>query len=284
MLVTQDVGRRTTRKTWSARRNERRNRETLADPDGGGAIMRTRIIPRLLAWAIVQVLLTAGTGTANTVDLVHNGFGASEAATVWGGGTYGDEVGAGVYLLNKTGSSGAGDTWRNGPVGGFCVELNEAAPTATTRYTVGMPEDMTVSYTGAVLGTTKANYLRELWAGYFNPEWFVGGSETHYNREAAAFAAAVWEIVYEDVPSAANRWDVTADGTSGLGGFIALNVDADMANRWLQGLDGTGVKADLRVFTANGAQNYLVAVPEPATMLLLGLGGLCSVLGRRPFH
>jgi len=243
--------------------------------------MRMRITSRLLAWAITQLLLTAGTNLANTVDVVHDGFGAYDAATVWGGGTYGDDMAAGVYTLNKTGDSGAGSAWRNGPVSGFCVELNEAAPTQTSRYSVGMPDDMTVSYTGGGLGTTKANYLRELWARYYDPAWTQGGAGSHYNRDAAAFAAAVWEIVYEDVPSGSSRWDVTADGTSGIGGFIALNVDADAANRWLQSLGGSGAKADLRVFTNNGAQNYLVAVPEPATILLLGLGGLCSFFGRR---
>jgi len=243
--------------------------------------MQMRITSRLLAWAVTQLLLMAGTNLANTVEVVHDGFGAYDAATVWGGGTYGDDVAAGVYTLNKTGGSGSGSTWRNGPVSGFCVELNEAAPTQTTRYLVETPDDMVVSYTGQTLGTTKANYLRELWARYYDPAWTRGGSSTEANRNAAAFAAAVWEIVYEDVPSSTSRWDVTADGTSGIGGFIALNVDADAANRWLQSLNGSGAKTDLRVFTNCGSQNYLVAVPEPATIVLLGLGGLCSILRRR---
>jgi hypothetical protein len=239
-----------------------------------------RITSRLLAWAVTQLLLAAGSTLGNTVDIVHDGFGAYDAATVWGGDQYGTDVAAGVYTLNKTGDTGAGSTWRNGPVSGLCVELNEAAPTQTSRYSVGMPDDMVNSYTGDTLGTAKANYLRELWAQHYDPAWARGGSG-EYNRQAATFAAAVWEIVYEDVPGSTSRWDVTADGTSGIGGFIALNVDSATANQWLQSLGGSGPKADLRVFTNCGAQNYLVAVPEPATILLLGLGGLCSVIRRR---
>jgi len=230
---------------------------------------------------MTQLLLTAGTNLANTVDVVHDGFGAYDTATVWGGNQYGTDVAAGVYTLNKTGDSGSGSTWHNGSVAGFCVELNEWAPTQTTRYSVGMPDDTAVSYTGSTLGTTKANYLRELWARYYDPAWSQSGATAQQNRSAAAFAAAVWEIVYENVPSGSSRWDVTADGTSGIGGFIALNVDAGTANKWLQSLNGSGPKTDLRVFANNGAQNYLVAVPEPATIVLLGLGGLCSVIRRR---
>jgi hypothetical protein len=240
-----------------------------------------RITSRLLAWAITQLLLTAGTNLANTVDVVHDGFGAYDAATVWGGGEYGTNVAAGVYTLKKTGDSGSGSAWHNGPIPGFCVELNEAAPTQTTRYAVGMPDTMVNSYTGETLGTAKGNYLRELWARYYDPTWSQSGASSQANRRAAAFAAAVWEIVYEKVPGSGSKWDVTADGTSGIGGFIALNVDTATANKWLQSLTGSGPKTDLRVFTNNGAQNYLVAVPEPATIVLLGLGGLCSIIRRR---
>ena len=64
--------------------------------------MRMRITTRLLAWAMTQLLLMAGTNLANTVDVVHSGYGAYDAITTWGGGTYGDDVAAGVYTLNKT--------------------------------------------------------------------------------------------------------------------------------------------------------------------------------------
>ncbi len=246
--------------------------------------MRMRITSRLLAWAIMQLLLTAGPNLANTVDIVHDGYGAYDSATVWGGGPMGDPVAAGVYTLNKTGDSGSGSTWRNGTVSGFCIELNEEAPTETLQYAVGMPDDMVTSYLGGTLGTTKSNYLRELWARYYDPAWARGGSDFQTNSNAAAFAAAVWEIVYENVPSSPARWDVTTDGTAGAAGFLAQNVDSATANRWLQSLDGYGPKADLRVFAYPGTQNFLVAVPEPATLALLGFGGLALIRRRRTYN
>jgi hypothetical protein len=95
--------------------------------------MRMRISSRLLAWAVTQLLLAAGPNLANTVDIVQDGFGPYDRATVRGGGCEGDGVAAGVYTLNKTGDSGIGRTWHNGLIAGFCVELNEAAPTETLR-------------------------------------------------------------------------------------------------------------------------------------------------------
>jgi hypothetical protein len=234
----------------------------------------------LIAFALALSLPAAGTARANTVDIVHDGFGAYGAMTFWGGGHNGNVIMGGVYQLNKTNSTGIGDTWHNGLVPGFCMEIHEPAPETTHTYTVMMPDDVYNSYTGEVLGVTKANYLRELWARFYDPAWAAGGTYTEQqNRAAEAFAAAVWEIVYEKLPVSPAAWDVTVDGTIGLGGFRAEELDFETANKWLHNLTGSGPKADLLAFVHDGQQNYLVAVPEPATILLLGLGGMCSVLG-----
>ena len=240
----------------------------------------TNVFPAGLLLALLSLL--APTAFADTVDIVHDGYGAHGDTTFWGGGHVGNEAMAGVYMLNKTGSTGIGDTWSNGLIPGFCIELHEIAPQATHTYSVGMPDDTYNSYIGAVLGNEKANYLRELWDQHYDPAWASGGSYTsQQNNSAQAFAAAVWEIVYEDLPTSPLGWDVTADGTAGSGGFFADNLDAATANKWLHELTGTGGKADLLVFSYQGKQDFLVAVPEPATFILLGLGGALGVFGRR---
>lgn len=245
--------------------------------------MRDRATRRILSAACVLALALATTDVtqADTVDVVHDGFGAYDVTWFWAGGYDGYDVSAGVYMLNKTADTGLGNTWHNGSIPGFCMELHEPAPTATHTYDVIMPEDMYNSYTGEHLGTMKANYLRELWARYYDSAWTSGFYTTQDNRAAEAFAAAVWEIVYEDLPGSAAEWDVTIDSTLGAGGFRAQDLDWDTANKWLNSLTGGGAKADLRVLVCDGQQNYLVAVPEPATLMLLGLGGLCGVLGRK---
>jgi hypothetical protein len=234
------------------------------------------------ALALAVSSLGARTARADTVDIVHGGYGAYSETTFWAAGYSGDDVMAGVYLLNKTNSTGIGDIWHNGIVPGFCMEIEEPHPTTTLTYDVVMPDNVYNSYLGESLGTVKANYLRELWARDYDPAWATVGPHTpQQNAAAESFAAAIWEIVYEKLPATPAGWNVTIDGTIGPGGFMATNLDAATANKWLHELTGSGPKADLLAFVNHGGQDYLVAVPEPATILLLGLGGLCSLAGRR---
>jgi hypothetical protein len=242
--------------------------------------MRVRRNKRALlvaALALAVSSLRAPATRADTVDIEHGGYGAYSTTTFWAAGYSGDDVMAGVYLLNKTNSTGIGDIWHNGLVPGFCMEIEEPHPTTTLTYDVIMPDNVYNSYLGETLGTVKANYLRELWARYYDPAWATVGPHT----PAEAFAAAIWEIVYEKLPASPAGWNVTTDGTFGPGGFMATNLDAATANKWLHELTGSGPKADLLAFVNHGGQDYLVAVPEPATIILLGLGGLCSFVGRR---
>jgi len=219
---------------------------------------------------------------ADTVNIVHDGYGAHDTMIFWGAGYHGAEVMAGVYQLNKSGGTGIGNTWSNGLIPGFCIELPEPPPEATYTYSVGMPDTTYNSYLDEVVGSPKANYLRELWAEHYDPAWASGGSYTsQQNSMAETFAAAVWEIIYEDLPTSPLGWDVTADGTAGDGGFAAMGLDSATANKWLNELTGSGSKADLLVVSYGGRQDYLVAVPEPATIILLGLGGSLELLRRR---
>ena len=236
----------------------------------------------LAALAIACTALPTG-ARANTVDIVHSGYGANNSTIFSAAGYTNAEVVAGVYDLYKSAGTGVGNTWPDGAtIPGFCIELQETHPTTTQTYQVMMPEDVYNSVTGETLGTTKANYLRELWARYYHNHWGSSGPYTWQEYgDAEAFAAAVWEIVYEDLPVSPSGWDVTIDSTPGAGGFQAAYLDADTANAWLHSLTGIGPKADLRAFVNCGHQDYLVAVPEPATVLLLGLGGLLSLAGRR---
>ncbi len=219
-----------------------------------------------------------------TVDIAYTGQGAHDIMEVWAAGYEGTSGYAGVYMLDKTYGTNEGKIWPDGPIGTFCIEWAEASSSSTLTYDVVMPEDGPVPTTllGGTMGLSKAKYLQELWGRYFDPSWVGSGSFTYQqNTKAEAFATAVWEIVHEDLPVSPLGWDVTVDGTVGIRGFSAAYLDTDMANNMLHSLDGTGPTADLRVFSYNGQQDYIVEVPEPATIALLGLGGAFSLMRRK---
>ena len=65
----------------------------------------------------------------------------------------------------------------------------------------------------------------------------------------------------------------------GISCAATLTGDSGELLLWHE-LTGAGPKADLLAFTGQG-QDYLVVVPEPATVLLLGLGGTISLLRRK---
>jgi hypothetical protein len=225
---------------------------------------------------------TARATTVDTVDIVNTGYGANDIVNVWGGDLAGEGVYTGVYMLDKTDGAGEGSIWPNGPIGGFCIELHEPAQDESLTYDVVMPEEVYNSYLGQAIGAEKADYLRELWGRHFDPDWVGDGPfSSQQDSDAAAFATAVWEIIYEDLPQSPLEWDVTIDSTPCSGGFYAKNVDATTANSWLHSLTGCGPKADLRAFVYDGAQDYLVQVPEPATIALFGIGGVLSLLRKR---
>jgi hypothetical protein len=248
----------------------------------GGILKKTLVI----IWVVVVFILPsiAQATTLGTVDIAKTGNYASDVINVWAGGYEGVGIRAGVTVFEKTGSSYAGYLWPDGTLSGFCVELTETTSPYELTYNVLMPENGPVptTFLGETMGYTKAKYIQELWGRYYDSSWSSGGTFTDtQNHFAAAFSAAIWEILYEDLPMTSFGWDVTVDGTAGDKGFRTDYDYASLANVMLYSLDGTGPLADLRVFSYEGAQDYLVLVPEPATMALLGFGSMLALLRRR---
>jgi hypothetical protein len=217
-----------------------------------------------------------------TVDVSRTGHGANQIADVYGGGLTGDSSYSGVYMLNKTSDSGAGAFWGNGPIAAFCIELDEPSSSSIATYDVVGVSEAYNGFLNESMGIDRSNYLSELWGRYYDPSWAGDGPfAPSENGSAAAFAAAVWEIVYEDLPATTFDYDVTQDGSLGIAGFAIDSVDSAVANAWLASLNGSGPMAELAAFTNEGNQNYLVAVPEPTTMLLLGVGGVLGAMRRK---
>jgi hypothetical protein len=236
-----------------------------------------------LAVALAIPCLAARAAPLGSVKIAFDGHGAYDVIDIWGGGHSSAGIYSGVYTLEKDGGMGEGTIWPDGQLDAFCIELHQYVSTSQYKYDVVMTENVYNSYLDETVGADKASYISELWGRFFKPSWQGDGPFTsQQNSDAAAFAAAIWEIIYEDFPtSSSDAWDVTIDGTAGLGGFKATGVDSTTANAWLAALDGTGPMADLRAFVNCCKQDYIIEVPEPATIAMLGLGGVLSLVRRK---
>ncbi len=245
--------------------------------------MNTKKVVTLLAGIFLALPCGTKANILGTIDVAYNSSGAGGYANLWAGGLNGTSGFTGVYVLRKSGGTGQGEFWEDGLIKTFCLELSETAPNYTKTYDVVLPEDAQdpTTFLGAKIGIQKADYIREIWGRCFDLAWAGSGPFTaQQNSAAKAFSAAIWEIIYEDLPASPLMWDVTTDGTEGERGFYYTGLDTALANNMLHALDGTGPKADLRAFVCNGSQDYIAAVPEPATVCLLTFGGL--LLLRRP--
>ncbi|MCE5340452.1 MAG: PEP-CTERM sorting domain-containing protein [Planctomycetaceae bacterium] len=246
--------------------------------------MKTKITVILTALLIMSAQCSA-TEIVGTVTAGYTGLGASDTMTIWGGGFSNYSTPTGAILLNKTAGTGDGQYIDNGTVGVFCIDLFETVKSGSLAYNVIMTEDGPVtsaSYLSGGMGEVKAAYIAELWTKHYDTAWTSGSYTTGQKAAAEAFQAAIWEIVYEDLPSSPVYWDVAVDSTLGDGGFKATNLNSTLANSWLHSLNGTGSAVELRALTYNGSQDFITAfnIPEPATVALVSMG-LLFLVGRK---
>jgi len=247
---------------------------------------------RIKLTAILTVVLLLSTQVlATTIDgtitASYTGTGAADTMTIWGGGLINYNVSAGVYLLNKTADTGDGSLFSNGTIGVFCIDLLQTIKSGSQTYDIILASEgpQPTTFLGTEMGATKAAYLAELWTKYYDSSWSSGGTYTEEQKSlAGAFAAAVWEIVYEDLPTSSSLWDVTIDSTLGSGGFKASGLDYSTANNWLHSLTGT-YTGELLALSNCGSQDFIFAIqdpsiPEPTTVAFMALG-LFFVIGRK---
>jgi len=182
-------------------------------------------------------------------------------------------------------------------IGTFCSDVWQYAPSDYLVYDVYRPADAPIGGANPDdgMGDAKAADLRKLFGNYSGS---IGYKVTHnsvtysVNDVAAAFQAAVWEIVYETNDTYNARNDTSTSDDFWMDEYWQDEPWLDLANYWLGTLSGLDdPDLGLRVLANIDTQDYAFVVPglggepipEPLTMLgvFLSVSALTGYIRKR---
>ncbi len=215
--------------------------------------------------AVLAAGFTCALASASTVTATFNGVapGSDGQFSLDGGANWGNTGAAGLFNWTRTGGDHTG---LQGNFLAFCTELTEHVNNGGSfTYTVDTIENAPTVLGG--MGPAKADQMRELFGRYYTPAFAASLPGT----QATAMQICVWEISHEQTAA--------LDVTDGSARFVNNDAAAvALAQVYLSTIDGTGPRDNsIYSLVSQGVQDMIV--PAPASLALLGMGGLA--IGRR---
>ena len=214
-----------------------------------------------LSAPVLAIAALTGTAAATTVDVVYNGLGAYETVTVTSPG-YNGNVAAGQLLLTLSNSSDT-NAIQNGNYISFCADLYQFTNGGPNSYNVVGVDQLPTS---APMGAAAAQGIANMYA------FAAGAQYANDSAWAAAFQIAVWEV--------ANDWSTLDPGT---GNFAVTGYSAQAGiylNQLLAAAFQPG-SASIVGLANDTYQDFIVEVPGPASLAVMGLAGLVGRARRR---
>ncbi len=224
--------------------------------------------------AAAAAALVSSAAIADTVDVKFLGTGAGTSVKINLGGNANNVFAGQLYHQFSNGTGKGAEL--NGTYITFCTDLTEYVTSTTKSYNVVSIAAMPNS---SPMGAAKAQAIADLYAYGAGQQLIT----TAANDYAAAFQIAIWEIVSDFNPFAANNGlnltagslKVTKTNGSALSSSITNTVAAMFA-----ALGTNSSHGGILGVSRNGSQDQLVVVPLP-TPGLLALAGFAGVVALR---
>lgn len=190
-------------------------------------------------------------------------------------------IGVGIGGDSFTSTNQTYDFSVTGQFNAWCVDVYHWMSGGTVTYTVGSGSDLAdqldILRPGTPNGTNRVDQLLRLADEVY--------SAVDTKTDSAAFQLAVWAITYGTADSLGNYHINTTDPNFRVDSGTANSAFGILANEWLDNLSTAQITGNYTLtYLSDGSrentQDVIVftdpsnGVPEPATIALIGLGGL----------